>query len=194
MSAVINGKTVVMQFSTTANSIHNWASAVIRRMTHSPFSHCDIVLPDGNMLGASDSPDSIYITGNPRGVAVRPPNYQEFGTRRRMLLQTAKAEAILSTAMSQLGKPFDHEALHDFISDDFPGVRNWRDTGKWYCAEHIVWSIESAGYWEPRQLLWPKNRVSPTDIFLVFMFDPNWINRDTFWDPVPGLALGPQEK
>jgi hypothetical protein len=59
-----------------------WQSAVIRRICHSPFSHLDVVLPDGNLLGSSDSPKAPHIEGNPRGVAVRPPEYQEFGIRR----------------------------------------------------------------------------------------------------------------
>ena len=186
---------VVLQFSTTINSLSNWASALIRRMTHSPFSHIDIVLDDGSLLGASDNPMAPVLRGNPRGVAIRPgsPPYQEFGVRRQMVIRTPKADAIIDMAMSQLGKPFDASALSDFISDDFPGVRDWRNNGTWFCAEWVIWSFETAGYWAPAELLWPKNRVSPTDIFLIFMFDTNWVNRDTFWSPVHGMTLGTKE-
>lgn len=184
---------VVFQFSTTTDTLANWSSALIRRLCHSPFSHVDMVLPNGNLLGASDSPDAPAIAGNPRGVAVRPPDYQEWGIRRRMIITTEKADAIVAAGLTQLGKPFDHTALHEFISDSFPDARNWRDPGQWFCAEWGTWSMETAEYWAPRALLWPKSRVSPTDLLLLFIFDPNFVNRDAFWQPVPGLQLGPRE-
>ena len=166
---------------------------VIRRLCHSPFSHVDMMLEDGSLLGASDSANSPVIAGNPRGVAIRPPNYQQFGIRRRMILKTPKADAITAIWLSQLGKPFDHSALREFLSSSFPGERDWRNTGKWFCAEGLVWSEEQSGYWAPRPLLWPKTRVSPTDMLLLHLFDPNWINSETFWQPVPGLQLDPGE-
>jgi len=189
-----NGDLLVLQFSTSEDSISNWGSALIRRMCHSPFSHIDLVLPDGNLLGASDHPDAPVVSGNPRGVAIRPPGYQPFGTRRQMIIRTKRAEAIRSAIMSQLGAPFDSSALLDFISDAFPGLRDWRDSGTWFCAELIIWGFETGSYWAPKSLLWPKNRVSPTDIFLIFMFDPNWLNRDEFWSVIPGLKLGNKER
>ncbi len=164
-------------------------------MCHSPFSHIDFVLEDGNLLGASDNPGAPVLRGNPRGVAIRPgqPPYQDFGVRRHMVIRTPKAGAIIDKAMGELGKPFDASALSDFLSDDFPGVRDWRNKGMWFCAEYTVWCFEDVGYWRPQELLWPKNRVSPTDIFLIFMFDPNWVNRETFWSPVHGVTLGKWE-
>ncbi len=184
---------IVLQFSTTADSLANWASALIRRMCHSPFSHVDFCLADGTLLGASDNPTAPVLVGNPRGVAIRPADYQDFGTRRQMLIRTDKADAVIGAAMSQMGKPFDSSGLHDFFSDSFPGARDWRDNGTWFCAELVVWAFEAGGYWKPTELLWPKNRVSPTDIFLVMMFDPCWVNRETFWSPVHGLTLGRHE-
>ena len=187
--------TITLQFSTTQSSLGNWASALIRRMTHSPFSHVDIVTPDGHLLGASDSPDAPVIEGNPRGVAIRPQHYQAFGYRRRMIIQTGKAPPIYQAAYSQIGKPFDGDALQDFISDSFPGYRDWRDTGHWFCAELAVWAFETGGYWLPMtELPWPKNRVSPSDLFLIFLMDANWLNRETFWDRIEGLSLDSKER
>lgn len=183
---------ITLQFSTTADSPANWASALIRRMCHSPFSHVDFVLDDGNLLGASDNPTAPFVVGNPRGVAIRPVNYQAFGVRRQMVICTNKAGIILDFAKSQLGKPFDSGALQDFFSENFPGHRDWRENGRWFCAELVIWAFERALYWQT-DLLWPKNRVSPTDIFLIFLTDPNWVNRETFWSPVQGLTLGGRE-
>jgi hypothetical protein len=150
-------------------------------MTHSPFSHCDIVLPDGSMLGASDSPGVPVIRGNPRGVAIRPNKYEDYGLRRRMIIETEKADDIIAFAMSQLGKPFDNSALYSFWSDAVPGARDWHNPDMWFCAELIVCSLESGGFWSAAPAQWPKNRISPSDIFMLLLFDPRWTNRQTFW-------------
>ena len=119
---------VVLQFSTTVNSIANWYSILIRRICHSPFSHVDLVLPDGGLLGASDSPNTPVLEGNPRGVAVRPPDYEEFGLRCQAIIETPAADAVIAAARSQLGKPFDGGALDAFLSAfDVGAVDNWRD-------------------------------------------------------------------
>jgi len=175
---------IILQFSTTKNSWGDRWSWVIRHMCHSPFSHVDIELPDGSLLGSSDSPKARVIAGNPRGVAIRPNNYENYGYRRRMIIQTDKADAIIAAAKSQLGKPFDNSALKGFLSDALPGQRDWRDTLSWFCSELIMWAFETAGYWNTILSVWPKDRISPPDMLMIFLFDPNWINRNTFWtDP-----------
>jgi hypothetical protein len=194
--------TLVLQFSTSDNRLSNWASAAIRRLNHSPFSHIDAILPhddrwpDGSCLGASDQgPHSPCIIGNPEGVAVRPPNYQGFGYRRQMILQTDRADDVVAKIMNELGKPFDSSALWEFLGDDFPSdkIRDWRNPDRWFCAEIKAAKLEDGGFF-PHTLPWPKNRVSPTDLLLVLLMDERWINRDTFWQPIPGLPLGPGEK
>jgi hypothetical protein len=194
---------VVIQFSTSASEPFFWtgwknrASFFIRMMGHSPFSHEEFELQEGNykgcLLGASDQgPNSPCIEGNPCGVAIRPPDYQLFGMRRRMVIQTPLADKIIERAKSQLGKPFDKTGLHNFLSP-WKGNRDWRDPNQWWCSELGIWSFEKEGYWNsilgPKQLPWPKDRISPTDNLMIFLLDPNWINRDTFWDPIPNLKL-----
>ncbi len=189
---------IVLQFSTTAHDTlrlrwENRWSEIIRRAGHTPFSHVDLMLSDGNFLGASDSPDAPIIHGNPRGVAVRPHNYQLFGYRRRAILETPRARDIEQIALTQVGKGFDYAFVRDFISDKFPGARNWRLDDSWFCAELIAWALETGQFWGSQQLDWPKNRVSPTDVLLILVADPRWINKDEFWQPVPGLILDPGE-
>ncbi len=184
-----------IRFSTSAASRKNWASAAIRRLNHSPFSHCDYVLDDGNLLGASDQgPLSPVVAGNPAGVAIRPPNYQKFGYRRDMILSTPLADAVIVEAMKEVGKPFDSTSMWDFLADSFPGYRDWKDPEAWFCAELKIATLERAGFFTPMELLWPKNRVSPTDLLLLLLMDDRWINRATFWDPIPGLQLDEGEK
>jgi hypothetical protein len=172
----------------------NWGSGLIRRACHSPFSHVDVLMKDGTLLGASDSPRARHIHGNPRGVANRPFDYQAFAYRRQMIIATDRADDIRRLMVTQLGKKFDHSALRDFVSDSFPGQRDWRLNESWFCAELVMWALEMGYVWGPPPMPWPKNRVSPTDILMMFLGDSRWLNRDTFWAPVPGLVLGPGER
>ena len=212
----MSGDTLVLQFSTAAPlwkrwvpkfarrpkamcliGDENWGSSLIRRTNHSPFSHVDIVLEDGNLLGASNNPVAPtvdqYPLSNAAGVAVRPPCYQAFRYRRQMVIVTPRAADVRLLALTQLGKGFDNGSLKEFISDSFPGERDWRLDDHWFCAELVVWAMEAANIFDG-DISWPKNRVSPTDILLLMLTDRRWVNKATFWQPIPGLTLGPNEK
>ncbi len=191
--------TLVLQFSTCVAPPWyriDW-SKWIRKAGHTPFSHVDIVMDDGSLLGASNSPRAPIIRGNPGGVALRPHNYLDpyggFAYRRRMILRTDRAADICAIALTQLGKPFDGGFIRDLLSDRFPGARDWRLKDHWWCGEFVAWAMEAGDLWDG-QLNWPKNRLSPTDLCLVLLTDKRWINRDTFWQPVPGLVLGKGER
>lgn len=179
---------ITLQFSRSTELV----SLLIAHAVRGQFSHCDIVLPDGNLLGASNSPHAPVISGNPGGVAIRPPDYQPFAIRRQAkLLCSEKVEAnFIEKAMSQLGEPFDESAMHAVFSDVPDFGRDWRDGSAWFCTEHIAWSLEEAGFFM-YQLLISKGRVTPSDLLLII--NPWIINTDTFWDPIPGLKLGPKE-
>jgi len=190
---------LVLQFSTCAAPAHWWEidwSKWIRRAGHSPFSHVDLMMDDGNLLGASNSPGSPIIAGNASGVALRPQDYLApyggFAYRRRMVLATTRAHDIRAITLTQLGKPFDGNMIRDMLGDKFPGVRDWRLGDSWRCSELIGWGMETGGFWGGN-LNWPKNKLSPTDLCLVLIADRRWINSDTFWAPIPGLELGPKE-
>lgn len=196
---------ITIQFSTTTSTTwrqkwDNRASLLIRAILHgSPFSHCGFVLGDEGVLDATDSPDApiLHTTpeGNPRGVALRPHDYQEWGTRRRMVLRTDKADAIIAVAMSQLGKPFDSSAVsfRSFIdTDSFPRAKDWRDPSAWFCAEFVVWAEECGDFWD-HPLIYPKQRISPIDLLMIHIADQRFINRRIFWEPVPGLERGRYE-
>lgn len=183
---------LVFQFSTASSlGFLDIASEWICRLTHSPFSHVDFVCADGNLLGASDNPSAPVIEGNPRGVAVRPPDYQKFHLRRRAEIITPHAKAIYRFAFQQLGKPFDNGALKAryFLSKAFED-RDWRDNDLWWCAELAARACEVGGLF-PYPLLVVKNRVTAADLLL--LLNPFIHNLATFWDPVFGLTLGPGE-
>ena len=180
---------IKLQFSRSTELV----SLLIARACRSPFSHVDIVLPDGNLLGASDSPNAPVVDGNPGGVAIRPPNYQPFAIRRQALVNcSSKVEsAFLDRAMSQLGEPFDNSAMHAVFNNQMHSERNWRDEAAWFCSELKAWCLEEAGFF-PYELLISKNRVTPPDLLL--MVNPWVINGETFWLPIPGLILGSHEE
>ena len=176
-----------IKFSTTENILTwrwpffpNYASWVIRHLSHSPFSHVDLVMPNGTVLGASDSPNAPVLLGNPRGVAIRPPDYEAFGLRKRMVIKTPLADGIYAIAETQIGKPFDNTALYRFLSDALPTSRSWQDSSAWFCAELLAFAFAIGGYWKMPKV-WPKDRISQSDLFMVFLFDPCWVNSDTFW-------------
>lgn len=200
----------------------NRYSKVIRVLGHTYFSHVDFVIPielvadwvgrgeidvknlsfvygDYALLGASDNPQAPIISGNPRGVAIRTASYQSFGIRRRMVIKTDRADAILAWAKTQIGKPFDSGALSAkvFLSDPFYGdveSRDWRDPNKWFCMEYVICALENGAYWGPGvNVMIKKNRVTPADGTMVFLMDPNLQNRTTWLDPIPSIAMGPDE-
>src|SRR6516225_6962601 len=170
--------TVVLQFSRCAPLTlkERWQqkawvdySLWICRLTHSPFSHVDLVLEDGNLLGASDNPHAPVVAGNARGVAIRPPEYQRFSVRRNVTIHTSnrRATRFHDFVMAQRGKPFDSSALKPgvFLSGDFSN-RDWRTEDSWYCAELIGRAVEVAPL-----LDWTipgiKNRITPADLILL---------------------------
>jgi hypothetical protein len=158
---------IKLQFSTSTEA----SSALICRISHSPFSHVDIVLPDGNLLGASDNPNALVLQGNPSGVAIRPPNYQIFGRKAVAKLAATKEveEAFYEAAKSQLGEPFDHHALYAFLDGRFDTGRDWRDESAWFCSEHTGWSLERAKFF-PFPVVVTKDRLNPPDLLLL----TNW--------------------
>ena len=123
------------------------------------FSHVDIVLPDGRLLGARS--DWIKpLDGSapiPPGVRVRPANYEKW--KRRVVFElaaTKKQEASFYKFLNaQVGKPYDKLAIWAFVAN-----RNWRDDEAWFCDELAAAATEQAGLCE--QLYLPANKLTPT--------------------------------
>jgi hypothetical protein len=179
---------ITLQYSRSTELV----SLLIAKACRSEFSHVDLVLPDGTLLGASDSPKAPYLQGNPDGVAIRPPDYQPFATRRQAHLRCSPEveENFLAVAKSQLGEPFDNTAMHAVFSSRPNTGRDWRDADAWFCSELFAWCLEASGFfgWE---LAISKDRVTPPDLILITNFA--LVNVDTFFNPIPGLVLGPHE-
>lgn len=147
---------VIVQFVTDAGV----GAAIIRYFTWSEFSHCDILLPGGNLLGARDS----RIGTVPAGVEVRPPGYRKFTKVLRATLPCTpeQAQLLYAAAKSQLGKSYDMEAILDFgLHDaDLPPSAYSKS---WICSELVAWSALKAGV----PIINPKvnyQKISPGDL------------------------------
>ncbi len=145
---------ITLQFVTEAN-IGSWA---IRLGTHSDFSHVDVVMSDGRLLGARSD------TAMP-GVAIRKPDYAVFTRVQRVLLPVSFADAwheetpFYNFLRAQLGKPYDWKSIVGFVIN-----RDWRETDSWFCSELVIAALETAGI---VKVATTANRITPNDAFLL---------------------------
>jgi hypothetical protein len=154
---------LLLQFSTSPA----FASSIIRRLTHSPFSHVDIILPGEGLLGVSGPDNDI---GDPGGVMIRSFNAWPYLTLPKVAKLRGPEDKIrtaIDWTRSQIGKPFDHAALWHFLDDlaEKP-KRNWRDENSWICSEISCRAIEISGLLS-YSLLAIKERISPGDLLLI---------------------------
>ena len=106
------------------------------------FSHVDVIMPDGRLLGAR----SDVIGGMPEGVQIRPEKYADWAEVLRVFKDvTADQEAMFYTFLNrQLGKPYDKIGIVDFIFG-MAHDRNWRDETAWFCSELVIAALDYAG-------------------------------------------------
>lgn len=116
------------------------------------FSHVDMVLDNGDLLGSR-------FRG---GVLVRKPGYAPWSKCVTIDVPcTALQKAVaVAFAEDQLGKPYDKLAIVGFVVG-----RSWRDTDAWFCSELAAAAGEKAGLWPP--LYSPANRITPAAFALV---------------------------
>jgi hypothetical protein len=182
---------LLVQYSTSTA----FASGIIRRLTHSRWSHVDLILEGEGLLGVSG--EGGYVSGagvkynDPGGVIIRPFNAWPYLATPKIAKLQVSEQAVRDTigfARSQLGKPFDGGALWGFLQDPTTASmsRNWREPEKWYCSELIVRAAEIGGCF-PYHLVITKDRVSPGDSLLIF--NP-LMTPDNIAEFIPYLAAG----
>lgn len=122
------------------------------------FSHVDIVLSDGRLLGAR----SDEVGGAGQGVQIRTPDYAKW--THQVLIDVpcmgAEADAALAFAMAQLGKPYDKLAIAAFVVG-----RDWREDDAWFCSELGARSGEVGGFFG--QMYSPVNKITPVELSIV---------------------------
>jgi hypothetical protein len=136
----------------------SFSSRAIAWFSAGHFSHVDLVLPDGRLLGAR----SDVILNIPPGVQIRPPNYEEWKERVVLSLEVTELQlqSVIAFNMSQLGEPYDKTAIWGFVAG-----RDWREEDSWFCSELQAAAIESANIWPA--LYTPRNKVTPAALATV---------------------------
>ncbi len=134
-------------------------SQAIAWFSSGPFSHVDIVMPSGDLIGAR----SDWIGHVPPGVQRRPPFYEKWKERVLMTLPaTNKAQeaALYAFLNAQIGKPYDKTAIWGFAAG-----RDWREADSWFCSELGTACLEQAGICPV--LYTPRNKVTPAALATV---------------------------
>lgn len=122
----------------------SWA---IQARTACKWSHCDLLLPDGSLLGS--------LPGG--GVQARS---RIHGETRFAICEVPVVEGA-SWAESQIGKPYDWGAVLGLASP-LPIRRNWADPHFFFCSELAFLSIAHAGL----NLLQPHSwGITPRDLW-----------------------------
>lgn len=154
---------LLIQFSTSTA----FASQIIRRLTHSRWSHAGFIVGD-NELGVSGKDRH---TKDPGGVRLRKLpcwNYLHPPLTARIQCSDYVRDRTLDWAHAEIGKPFDNGALYHFLRDraGAPAIgRDWRDPKQWFCSEFVIRACEFGGLFG-YPLILPKDVVSPNDALL----------------------------
>jgi len=122
------------------------------------FSHVDVVLADGRLLGARDE----VCDGVAAGVQIRPADYARFTRKLVVSIATgaANAQGFDTFLRAQLGKPYDMRAIIGFAVG-----RDWRESDSWFCSELVAAALETAKIF-PYRLATPANKIDPDDLLL----------------------------
>lgn len=134
---------LMLQFS-TQRTLGSW---LIRKFTWSDYSHVDIVLPDGRLLGAMSD-----------GVAIREPYPCDRVARYKLDIPMISHDLAKIFAEDQLGKDYDWPAIFGMIIRN-----NWQQPDRWFCSELVAWAFQQAG----SPLINDQgHRITPRDLLL----------------------------
>lgn len=145
---------VELQFS-RARGLSSWAIA--RWGVAEPeFSHVDIRLAAGMLLGARDN----SVGGHPPGVWVRPPNYEGWVRKAIVRIPCSEYARIVADewALGERGKRYDEDAIFGMILG-----QRWHKNGSWICSALAATYLYKA--WAVKSLLMPAQEISPNILF-----------------------------
>jgi uncharacterized protein YycO len=131
----------------------NWACRIAQYGFWS--THCEVVMPDGTLLGAMDD-----------GVKARSLRYDVGKFSQEMFIDvktTIEQEEIFYAFIeSQIGKPYDLWAILAYF---YPS-RDWQSFGAWYCSELLGTALAECGIL-PKEMAVKFSRVTPRDLLLL---------------------------
>lgn len=131
---------------------HHLGSVAIRTATWSPWSHVDVILPDGRMIGATLEHGVAFATLGERLRKASRAAVVEF--------PAADPDAVYAALLSQLGKPYDWTAIAGMVIRN----RNWQEDDSWFCSELIAWAFSQAGQPIFRESL--VDRITPQHLWM----------------------------
>lgn len=128
-------------------------SDIIAWFSQGTFSHVDAITSDNGLLGARSDCDP--------GVRVRSWNYANFVLRivADIPCTEKQYDDFWSFLDSQIGKPYDQEAILAFAVD-----RDWREDDSWICSELQAAALEYAGVFP--KLYLAANKITPVALAL----------------------------
>jgi hypothetical protein len=117
--------------------------------------HAEAVMPDGTWLGA-------HYDG---GVQARPAGYDKATCTQDMIVsipvEAAMADKFHAFLRSQIGKPYDIEAIVAFVAR-----RDWQSPDSWFCSELQAAALAHCG-WFASALATQFNHITPRDLLLI---------------------------
>jgi len=117
--------------------------------------HTEAVMPDGTLLGAHYQD----------GVQARPADYDKGKFTRDLIVpipvDDATADKFHAFLRSQIGKPYDIEAIVAFVAR-----RDWQAPDSWFCSELQAAALAACG-WFTSDLATQFNHITPRDLLLV---------------------------
>lgn len=122
-------------------------SRLIRAATWSEYSHVDLILPSGMLIGALID----------RGVCEYPLTERLSVSTKTEIRRVGADEVVVAEFLrSQIGKRYDFTALLGLTFH-----RDWQEDSRWFCSELLAAGIEHAGVSVVRK---SANRVTPQNL------------------------------
>ncbi len=128
------------------------SSALIRWGTHSPYSHCDFVMPDGRLLGSR-----FGLSRPPDGVAIRPKDYTQFSATKVISFPVDEAH-VLPIAEAYIGTKYDWLDDAGYV---IPALWKHLAPNRINCSGLVSHCLAEAGF---RLYECPHYAITPRDI------------------------------
>lgn len=127
------------------------------------FSHFDIVLPDGYLLGARDETIKTDVEGYeviPPGVQIRPPGYAKWVARQvvKFYGDTKQIDDAYEWALEMVGHKYDEDAILGIIFG-----QRWHKNGSFICSAFGTDFMRRCGWL--KAVFQPSQRISPNTAY-----------------------------
>lgn len=140
-----------------------WVSEAIRWRTWGPWSHVDICLDDGQLVGALEGRGGVVLHDGTKAKRVM-----------RVTVPVPEGGRGLNFAVGQVGKGYDYAAC----IGGFMFRADWMDNhDKWFCSELAAATLIHSGLREP--LVGSTNRISPSGLVQMLSWVPGIVVQDS---------------